>query len=406
MRTGGTATDPGERITALLATQRTGAPLQQEFYADPDIFARDVARLFLQRWLCVGHESRIAKRGDWFRFDVADESLVVVRGRDGEIRALVNVCRHRGSRVCYDAEGHSSVLQCPYHAWTYGLDGSLRSARLTEPDFDLTQHGLVQARVRVIEGLVFVCFADDPPGLDDAEETLRSSLHHYGWADAQVAHRETYSVRANWKLAVENYRECYHCAPAHPEFSRFHASEKPDAQVAELRAEARARMNAQGFDIPDIDRWPAGRPGQEGHACYYDALYPGAVTGSEDGSALAPLMGEFTDYDGGFCYADVGPTSYFLAYPDHGVMYLFIPREPQRTEMEIVWLVKGGAKQGVDYDCARLTWLWQVTTEADKLIIDQNQQGVNSRYYRPSPYAPMETDPRRFVAWYLDEIAL
>lgn len=393
------------RIAELLARQQSGSPLLQEFYSDPDIFAVDVSRVCLSHWLCVGHESRIPNRGDWFRFDIADESLIVIRGRDGETRALVNVCRHRGSRVCYDAEGHSSALQCPYHAWTYDLDGRLRSARLMEPDFDTSEHSLAQVHVRVAEGLIFVCFADDPPGFDDAQRTLHNSLRHYGWADAVVAHRERYSVDANWKLAVENYRECYHCAPAHPEFSRFHSSEKPESQVADLRAESRARVRAMGIEIPDVTEWPGGRPGQEGSACDHDALYPGAVTGSEDGTALAPLMGEFSDYDGGFCYVDVGPTSYFLAYPDHGVMYLFIPRESQRTEMEIVWLVKAGAKEGVDYDRARLTWLWQVTTVADKRIIDQNQQGVNSRYYRPSAYAPMETDALGFVAWYLEKIA-
>ena len=125
----------------------------------------------------------------------------------------------------------------------------------------------------------------------------------------------------------------------------------------------------------------------------------------EDGGPVAPLMGDFTDYDGGFTYVEVGPSSFYLAYPDHGMMYLFIPRSAQKADMEIVWLVHEDAREGVDYDLAKLTWLWDVTSVADKLIIDQNQMGVNSRYYRPGPYGPMESQTRSFTEWYLQEIA-
>jgi Rieske 2Fe-2S family protein len=137
----------------------------------------------------------------------------------------------------------------------------------------------------------------------------------------------------------------------------------------------------------------------------YDATYPGYVTGSEDGRAVAPLMGDFSDYDGGYSYVDVGPAGFFLAYPDHGVMYLFVPRGPQRTDMELSWLVRGDAVEGRVYDRERLVWLWRVTSEADLRIIEKNQEGVNSRYYRPGPYGPMERQPRRFGAWYLAQIA-
>jgi Rieske 2Fe-2S family protein len=212
-------------------------------------------------------------------------------------------------------------------------------------------------------------------------------------------------VDANWKLATENYQECYHCTPAHPEFSRLHATEKPDEEVAGLRAEAAERALALGIEIPQVNRWPYGAPGEEMVDASYDATYPGSVTGSEDGRPVAPLMGDFTDYDGGFCYADVGPASFFLAYPDHGLMYLFIPHGPQKAVMELVWLVAGDAREGVDYELAKLTWLWDVTSLADKRIIDQNQQGVNSRSYRPGPYGPMEPTARAFAEWYLQQVS-
>jgi phenylpropionate dioxygenase-like ring-hydroxylating dioxygenase large terminal subunit len=134
-------------------------------------------------------------------------------------------------------------------------------------------------------------------------------------------------------------------------------------------------------------------------------LYDGVATGSADGRAVAPLMGRFADYDGGATSVHLGPASFLLAYPDHGVIYRFIARTPTTSEMEVVWLVRGDAREGVDYDPARLTWLWTVTSEADKRIIEENQLGVRSRYYEPGPYAPMEYNTRRYIAWYLREIA-
>ena len=397
--------DGGESLAALVARQPAGATLLREFYSDPAIFARDLERIHLRHWLCVGHESRISKPGDWFVFELANESLIIVRGRDGQLRALVNVCRHRGSQVCYEKEGSSRAFVCPYHAWTYDLDGRLRSARLMGPDFDVSQHSLAQIHVRVLEGLIFVCFAERPPRLDDAESTLAASLGRHGWGKAKVAHRATYGCDANWKLVTENYEECYHCRPAHPEFARFHATEKPEEEVRELLASSRQRWAEMGIVIPSINHWPAGStPDQEGVSCFHDATYPGAVTGSEDGAPVAPLMGEFRDYDGGFSYVEVGPASFFLAYSDYGVMYLFIPRAPQRTEMEVTWLVREDAREGVDYDVSRLTWMWDVTSIADKRIIEHNQKGVNSRYYRPGPYAPMEPQARSLSAWYLGQI--
>ena len=397
--------NPSPDLAELIARQPAGSALLREFYNDPAIFERDIERIHLRHWLCVGHVSRIPNPGDWFVFDVADESIIVVRGRDGELRALVNVCRHRGSHVCYEKQGNSRLFVCPYHAWTYDLDGRLRAARHMGPDFDPSQHSLAQIHVRVLEGLIFVCFATDPPRLDDVERTLRATLGLHGWADAKVAHRAAYTTDANWKLVTENYQECYHCRPAHPEFARFHATEEPEERVAELRAEARERWKAMGIEIPTVSFWPRGSaPDQEGVACFHDATHPGALTGSEDGQPVAPLMGSLEAYEGGFTYVEVGPASFFLAYSDYGVMYLFVPREVQKTDMEVVWLVRGDAREGVDYDRAKLTWMWDVTSVADKRIIDHNQLGVNSRYYRPGPYAPMESTSRDLAAWYLEQI--
>jgi phenylpropionate dioxygenase-like ring-hydroxylating dioxygenase large terminal subunit len=217
-----------------------------------------------------------------------------------------------------------------------------------------------------------------------------------------VAHRGNFEIRANWKLAVENYMECYHCQPAHPEFARRHVYARPAAQGAELERAARARSEALGIRIANVDGYGLhARAGQESVAVMRSALYEGHATASADGQPLAPLMGEFRAYDGSSTYFDIGPVSDFLAYPDHGLIYRFIPRSVNRTEMEVIWLVDAAALEGRDYDLERLTWLWQVTSVEDKQIIERNQEGVNSRFYEPGPYSLQEEYASRFVAWYL-----
>jgi Rieske 2Fe-2S family protein len=392
-------------LNALIDKQVKGFSLQQEFYRDRSIFERDISRIHLRHWFCVGHVSRIPNRGDYFVFDVVNDSFIIVRDRDDEIHALANVCRHRGSQVCYEKEGSSKAFVCPYHGWSYNLDGSLRAGRLFGSDLDKSLYGLKRLHVRIIQGTILVCCADDPPDLSEAEQVLGTALGHYGWANAKVAHRACYSVDANWKLATENYLECYHCAPAHPEFSRFHATAKPEFQNGELHDEIERRARAMNISIPSVLHWPESAVANgEGVACYHDSTLADSVTGSEDGKAVAPLMGDFTDYDGGFTYMEFGPASFFLAYPDHGVMYLFVPRDTQKTDMEIVWLVRDDAREGEDYELSRLIWMWDVTSIADKKIIDHNQKGVNSTFYRPGPFHSMEYEAIRFIEWYLNEI--
>jgi Rieske 2Fe-2S family protein len=392
-------------LAGLLARQPQGYSLAQPFYGDPAIFRHDFDRLLARHWLCAGHASQAARPGDYFLFELASESVIVLRGEDGVLRGFANVCRHRGSRICSAQAGNAKFLVCPYHGWTYGLDGALLAARHMGPGFDSGAHGLKPVHLRVIEGLVFVSLAETPLGLSNVEATLRDCFGPYGWADARVAHRARYAITANWKLAVENYLECYHCGPSHPEYSRLHALEQPTARIAALNARMIERSAALGVRIDEHNHWDSSTGGEEAVFGFRYALYDGVVTGSEDGKAVAPLMGRFRDYDGGVTSVHLGPASFLLAYPDHGVIYRFIAKAPATCEMEVIWLVGNDAREGVDYDVEKLSWLWRVTSDADKRIIEENQRGVDSRYYEPGPYAPMEYNTKRYVAWYLREIA-
>ncbi len=394
-----------DKIAALCAMQKADHSLLQAFYNDPEIYRADIERVFMRHWLCAGHASSAPEPGDYFLYEIDGESVIIVRGKDRQLRALANVCRHRGSRICRKSEGRATVFVCPYHAWTYNLDGSLRSARLMPTDFDAEAHGLRPIHLRVVEGLVLVSFAQSPLDLANTEAALRAAHGAYGWETAKVARRELYPIDANWKLAVENYLECYHCGPSHREYSKVHALERPLAEIAGLNAAMEARTCALGVKVGGTDRWLPSSSGEPPVMSFRYALHEGAKTGSEDGSPLAPLMGEFKDYDGGVTSTHLGPASFFVAYGDHGVIYRFMPMTPSTCTMEVIWLVRGDAREGADYDKERLTWLWRVTTEADKRITEDNQAGINSRYYVPGPYAPMEANASRYIAWYLQELA-
>ena len=386
---------------------KPGHSLPRAYYTDPAIFERDLDCLLLRHWFCAGHVSSLPATGDFFLVDMGRESVIICRAADGAVHALLNVCRHRGSRVCVTRSGSAAGggFTCPYHAWSYGLDGRLRAAREMPAAFRREDVGLKTLQVRVLEGLIFVSFAADPPSLDDAARALAEAAGTHGWARAKVAHRAAFEINANWKLAVENYMECYHCQPAHPEFARRHVYARPAKQGAEIERAARERSAAMGIRISDVDGYGLhARPGQESIAVLRSALLDGHATASADGRPLAPPMGQFPECDGSSTYFDVGPVSDFLAYADHGMIYRFIPRSVDRTQMEVLWLVSADAEAGRDYEIERLAWLWTVTSVEDKRIIERNQEGVNSRYYQPGPYSLQEQYANRFVSWYLAEI--
>ena len=402
------STQPSAELARLIARHRPGHALERPFYTDAGIFERDLDRLLLRHWFLAAHASSLPRPGDFRVVDLGSESVIIIRSSAGDIRALLNVCRHRGSRVCTSPSGHATAgrLTCPYHAWSYDLEGRLLVARQMPETFDKAAHGLRSLPVRVVEGLIFTTFAQQPLDFAAAEAALAGCARVHGWANAKVAHSETYSINANWKLAIENYMECYHCQPAHPEFSKRHVYARPAAQSATVEEAGRRRAAALGIVIADVDEYgERARPGGESVSVFRSALYEGLDSATPDGRRIARLMGEFSAHDGNSTYFDIGPISDFLAYADHGVIYRFIPRSVEHTEMEVIWLVHEDAVEGTDYDVGDLTWLWKTTSVEDKRIVEHNQAGINSRFFEPGPYSSQEPFARRFVDWYLRELA-
>ena len=394
-------------LELLIASRRAGYGLPREFYHDHEVYRRDLARLLHRHWLVAGHASQAAAPGDFFTVRVDKDEVIVSRDSKGTLHALLNACRHRGAEVCLVPSGNARSFVCPYHAWVYGQDGQLRAARHMPADFDKTTHGLRRLALREEQGLIFISFAPliglAPLEFDHVARLLSGALTPYGWADAQVAHRETWQVGANWKLAVENYVECYHCAPSHPEYSKTHALEQPSSRIAKLNEAMETRSSAMGISVATLDRF-ASEDGAEAVRCFRYSLYDGVESGSDDGKGMAPLMGAFRAYDGGATSIHLGGMSFLLAYPDHGVIYRFWPLGLDRSAMEVIWLVDGRAVEGRDFDRSRLTWLWRVTSDADKRIIEHNGRGVASNFYEPGPLSPMESTENRWLNWYLSEL--
>lgn len=389
-------------IKQLIDRQRERHSLTREFYSDPDIYERDIERIFLRSWLYAGHRSEIPEPGDWFLFDFAGESVIVAHSQDGEVNAMLNVCRHRGSRVCVESAGCSKRLICRYHGWTYDLDGQLVGASRMNEDFDKSGVTLKRIHVEVLDGMIFVNFADQPSPFQPVRDGLADCLRPYDLANAKVAHRKNYPIAANWKLAVENYTECYHCGPAHPEYSRGHSLAHHGMRSGDLHEAVMARAGACGLSGTSVNRMYLDAPGF-GADFGYDRypLIRDHVTGSEDGRPVAPLLGSIRDYDGGTTDLQIGPVLFGLMYCDYLVLYRFTPRGVGQADCDVSWLVRGDAEEGRDYDRDELTWLWDVTTLADKDIIERNQQGVNSRYYVPGPLSSMENFTWKFISWYL-----
>ncbi len=393
-------------VAELIASHRSGHALDRRFYADPDIYALEVERIILRNWILAGHESELAAPGDYKVLTAAGESAIIVRGRDGQLRAFANVCRHRGSLVCLEARGNVHNFVCPYHGWVYDTHGNLMAARNMDSDFDRSAHGLHPVSVDTIGGLVFVCFSTDPPALDSAKREMAEPMSLFDIDNLKVAAHKTYPIAANWKLAIENYQECYHCATAHPDYARMHTLMLDPKKRQRVQQHMLDRMPACGMKDLLIDRLDTkAPPGEMGYGYSRTALFDGYRTGSRDGTPVAPLLGELKDYDGGASDFSFGAFSFLLGYSDHVVGYVFTPVDRKNSNCDVYWLVRNDAEEGKDYDVDELTWLWDVTTEADKTIIVNNWKGVQSRFYRPGPFSGMEKAERIYTEWILQQLA-
>ncbi|MEQ9561807.1 MAG: aromatic ring-hydroxylating dioxygenase subunit alpha [Woeseiaceae bacterium] len=392
-------------IAELISEQKPGWSLDQRFYTDPEIYQLELDRIITKNWILVGHQSQLPNAGDYRVIKVANESAIIVRTKTGELKAFANVCRHRGSLVCLEQSGNTRKFECPYHGWVYDTDGNLMAARNMPDDFDKKAHSLHPVSLDNVHGLLFIAFCENPPSLEGAKRDLAEAMAIFDFPNLKVAAQKTYPIAANWKLSIENYQECYHCATAHPDYAKMHTLMLDPAKRERVQGHMLEKMETCGiknlfFDYIDTKA----RPGEQGYGYGRTAMFEGYLTGSRDGQPVAPLLGNIKDYDGGASDFSFGPFSFLLAYSDHVVAYVFTPVDKDHCQCEIYWLVRGDAVEGKDYNRGELMWLWDVTTYADEKIIVNNWKGVNSRYYRPGPFSGMERAEGIYVDWILQQL--
>ncbi|MHC1561558.1 aromatic ring-hydroxylating oxygenase subunit alpha [Actinomycetospora sp. C-140] len=385
-----------------LPTRSPGWSLPQAAYTDPDLYDADLDRVFAAHWLFAGHTAELDEPGRYLTVDVGRDRVIVVRGEDGAVHAHHDVCAHRGSRVTSEPRGRVKAFVCPYHQWVYGLDGTLRSARLMGDCFATASYRLAPVAVRETAGLVFVCLADEPPAFEPFAAALEPRLGPHGLADARIAVRHHYRVAANWKTLVENNRECYHCAGSHPEFSLsnfdvgVHGDVRTNPRYDRALAEARAHWSAQGLPAEDVS-FPGG-------AWYRIARLPlreGYVSETLDGQPLAPPMGTLSDPDVGSLRVVSLPNMWGHANADYAMTTRLTPVDVATTDVELCFLVARDAV--VDED--DLAAVWRATSEQDWELCERNYAGIASRGYRPGPLSPVvEASVESFLDWYVDAL--
>jgi Rieske 2Fe-2S family protein len=403
------------RIESLIEQCQPGWSLPQAFYSDHEVYRADVESVWRRGWLFAGHSCEIPKAGDYFTLQMDTDSIIVARGDDGAIHGLHNVCRHRGSVLCTEPSGHAARFVCPYHQWTYRLDGKLLACRGMPDDLDKSQFSLHRVHVREVEGLIFISLAQEPASFESAQELLAPFFKPQGFRRAKVAKAVDYLVRANWKLVWENNRECYHCNVNHPQyikanFDHYNADDTTPRirdQMAAATVKVEAKWESAGLAthkqtgmtlFPDAERniW---------FSANRTALVDGWVSESMDGKQVAPLMGDYRDADVGTLRARTLPNFWNHSSCDHGVSTRLLPLGPQQTAIRVWWLVDEKAVEGRDYDLKKLMPFWQLTSEQDWLICERQQTGINSSAYRPGPYSTFkEYNVDSFVRWYLKKL--
>ena len=394
-----------EGFKELISKYQGSQSLPRQFYTSETVYKMDIQHYWNHSWIWVGHINQIPNVGDFLLFDYGYESVIIARDKNNSVNAFLNVCRHRGSRVCIEKSGNTRLFVCPYHAWTYELNGSLRAAREMEDDFNTAEYSLKKVNLRIFHGLIFICVADNPPNIDEGLLQLEPLVEPFEFENLKIVHSANYPVAANWKLALENYMECYHCAPAHLEYSRSHSLKDPSSANIELKnclLKKSMDVGLSGEEL-QINLLESNNVEMDFYFSRYP-LFQGYKTGSKSGEKLAPLLGRLKDFDGGTSDIQIGILNNFLSYSDHVIGYRFIPRSLQITDIEVIWMVREDAEEGKDYNLEDLTWLWHCTSQDDERIIALNQKGVNSNHYLPGPLSNMEWGIKAFHAGYLKQL--
>ena len=401
-------------LPGLIASRRPGYSLPAAFYLSPEIYQRDLSLIFGRHWIFVGVEPEIPEAGDLFTVDIGSDSIIVVRDDDLQVRAFHNVCRHRGARLRPQGRGMVGNLVCPYHQWTYNLRGELVHNQHMGEDFDRCRFALKPVHIENLAGLLFICLAPTPAqGFDEMRSIIERYIAPHNIANTKIAFQKDIIEHGNWKLTMENNRECYHCSANHPELTvslleygfGYQPSMENVDQVKgfeDLLARQHQRWEACGLPSAEIDRL-------EQVTGFRTVRLPMIHAGESQTldtkvASLKPLA-EFGQLDLGGLSFWTQPNSWHHFMSDHIVSFSVLPIAPHRALLRTRWLVHKDAQEGVDYDLKRLTEVWDATNDQDSALVANAHQGIVSSAYEPGPYSPYtEGLVDKFCNWYLDRL--
>ncbi|MDX1498318.1 MAG: aromatic ring-hydroxylating dioxygenase subunit alpha [Woeseiaceae bacterium] len=358
--------------------------LPAAWYYDPTQYRRELDAIWYRDWICVGRAESLAGNGDYFTASIGDQNVIVARVADGALRAWHNTCRHRGSLLCETERGRfrNGRIVCPYHTWTYDLDGALVATpgRLETPDFDPGKLSLLGVHVDTWQGFVFINLADEPVSdLDTFLGAEKDYLANWPLESMHSVHREIIPVECNWKIFWENYSECYHCPRVHPELGRI----MPVYRQAV-------------FDEADLPGWQPRFPGDRG----FGRVAPGVKTWSVDGSSSLPLLDGPTDEERavGVAFTSITGSMYVHGHPDYARSVRIVPRGPERLELVVDWLLPT-ALGDVDREIIdEITGLALLVLRQDAKACELNQRGLRSRDFEHGVLVPQE-----YVLWEFHE---
>ncbi len=358
------------------ALERVEPALPASWYRDPDHYRRELEVFWYDKWIAVAREEEFAQPGDWRALRVGSQPIVVLKDANGRLRAFHNVCRHRGSVLCTEEKGSfpRKRIVCPYHAWTYDLDGRLVATprRMETPDFrfdDFPLHGVAAA---CWGGFVFVHLGGAPPPLEVSLGSLPQRFERYRFSELRVGKRIVLDVHANWKALAENFSECFHCPPVHPEFCRIVTAYR-DAGAWGLRGTAETRSEYK----------------------------PGAQTLTLDGTSRIPPIEGLREEERKTLYAAdmVLPNLFLNVHPDYVNSHLMFPTGPQSVRMVYDWLFEPRHLPLGQDDLQHYVALWDITNRQDARNCEWQQQGMQSRAFEHGVYVPQEFDAHRFAQW-------
>ena len=404
-------------ISELLSLRHGGHSLPSGLYTRTDVFEADLEVLFRRHWIYVGLECDVPEPGDATVIDIGSSSLILLRDDDNQIRVLHNVCRHRGSRLLEPGTSVVSKLVCPYHQWTYELSGELSYAPHMGNSFDKSCYSVRPVTFKSIGGLIYVCLSDTPPAdVATLDRVMEERLAPYDIRNARIAHQTDVIEKGNWKLTIENNRECYHCAANHPElcvsFVEADFGYDPDTLSKEdlAQAEEHQRLYAERIKAWEADGYPSAPveqlAGNQTNFRTQRLIISGAGESQtpDATAASAKLLGAMTRKDLGDTHL-WGHNSWNHFMGDHAVTSMVIPLSANRTLVRTKWLVHKDAVEGVDYVLDKLTSVWIATNDQDAALVGKSQLGVEDPAHRPGPYSRFtEAQLDNFATWYVERM--